>query len=355
MSKEDLKQVFMLTKTGNDPLKPIAELIAGRLSALVQGDGRFVYHWPVDSRTDLEGRYNILRHAGSTWMLSAARHLADPEASHAVSRANGYLTSHHVQESPDGLCVVENNESKLGGDALAVLALLEPHTEIACIGNETLDGLVQNMIVGLRQHGWSIHKREASTWKPIPFQSDYYVGEALFACTEYARRNASARITPELISAFRRYADLSYGVEQQSHWMLYALESLNKVLPVPWVHDYAQDIAANIVARTDYRDRGMSTPVACRTEGLLCFLRLHCSGARLDRRLVTAAMEAVRHNVSWLLQFVSNDGMVWRDGNRAVSRIDYLQHTLATMLDCFAIIEKVVERSQDDITSHDLC
>ena len=334
----------MLTNTDHDPLGPIAALIVGRLSTLVEDNGRFIYRFPIACRNERKVSYNILRHAGSTWILSKGRYLADPEALHAVSRANRYLISHHVQESPTGLCVVENNESKLGGNALAVLALLESPPVTEDVKNHIIESLIQNMIIGLRQDGWSIHKRNALTWKPSTFQSNYYVGEALFACIEYSRRNSSAQLISELITAFKKYADVFYGVEQQSHWMLYALESLSKVLPIRWVHDYAQHITANIVAETRYRDRGLSTPVACRTEGLLCFLRLLCRGAQFDRRLVIAAIEAVNCNVLQLLQFVSDDGIVWRDHSRSVSRIDYLQHTLAVMLDCFSTLSRIAQK-----------
>lgn len=99
------------------------------LGRQVQGNGRYHYGWfscfdrPIPT-------YNALRHASSTYALIESWELTRcPEQLAAIERALGYLTTRliHSQPLPDGkmadFLVDEGQEVKLGGNALAILAL----------------------------------------------------------------------------------------------------------------------------------------------------------------------------------------------------------------------------------------
>lgn len=99
------------------------------LASQIHDDGRYDYGWfpcfdkPIPS-------YNALRHASSTYaLLEGWEHTRDAAQFMAIERALNYLTTRliHSQVLPDGkmadFLVDEGGEVKLGGNALAILAL----------------------------------------------------------------------------------------------------------------------------------------------------------------------------------------------------------------------------------------
>src|SRR5262245_35754051 len=160
-----------------DPLR-IATEGAACLAQLVNNQGRFRYRFDPDKPEDPAG-YNILRHCGTIWaMIEISNRLGPlPEVAAAATRATERLIARNILPYRGGpaRCVVGNDNVKLGGGGLAILALLEVaeasrearYLELAC-------GLGEYILLQRRADGDFVHKRRYSTDEPTAFVSDYY-------------------------------------------------------------------------------------------------------------------------------------------------------------------------------------
>ena len=312
------------------------------LARLVDEKGRFLYRFDPD-RPQRTGGYNILRHCGTIWAMCevANRHGPLPQVVAAAERALDWLIARHVREhaATGARCLVGNDNVKLGGNGLAILALLEM---AAATGKQAYVDLAEELasyVLGQRLNDGSfIHKRRYSTDEVLPFQSDYYTGEALFGLLKLHAVTGDKRWLDFAEESEGPLAASSYGVPQSSHWMLYTLEQLHRFRPSALVLNHAAQIAAECVRTSAARATLSSTQIACRTEGMLAFLRLlrrmpagHPDAAnhRQWRRDTEAAV--VRNIVAQLSSFRPSGAFVAGLGNNEV-RIDYIQHNISGFL-----------------------
>jgi hypothetical protein len=319
----------------------VAHTAARRLASLVKPDGSFVYRYDAARLRERSG-YNILRHAGSLWALEeSSRHLTLSTADRdAARRSMIWLIEHRLQRTPDGtLCMVEDGKIKLGGAGLATLAILaslatnlqhppEDRERLA----DAAGGLCGYMLSQITSDGDFIHKRDAATGEIEPFRSDYYTGEALFALIEAQRQwpdQSRLSVARELLNGL---AERDYGVDEQSQWMMYAAETSWMLRPDAALLRYMDRVVDNILDRAFYRDRNFSTPIACRSEGLLCALRTwQRSGTASGPRFARVADE-VSVNLSLQLRDYLPDGAFCRGAGQSTVRIDFIQHNLSAFL-----------------------
>jgi hypothetical protein len=312
------------------------------LARLVDRRGKFLYRYDADNPGPSTG-YNILRHCGTIWAMTEVANRAGPlpDVAEAAQRATEWLIRRHIR--PYGItgtrCVVAGDAVKLGGNGLAILALLEV---AALTGNQTyieLAGDLAGYIVLQRQpDGNFAHKRRFSTDEIQPFHSDYYTGEALFGLLRLTAVTGEQRWLDVTQASEEQLAAQEYGVPQQSHWMLYALEQLHKLRPQRVSRLHAQAIAQDILDKPEYRNHKRSTPIACRTEGLLAFVRLckDLSSDAADRPVFDQAAARSRIAIHENLELQTgyrrpNGSFVHGLGNSEV-RIDYIQHNISSFL-----------------------
>ena len=155
------------------------------LARLVDRRGKFLYRYDADNPGPSTG-YNILRHCGTIWAMTEVANRAGPlpDVAQAAQRAAEWLIERHIR--PYGAtgtrCVVAGDAVKLGGNGLAILALLEV---AALTGNH---GPISNSPGIWRDTSFcsgsptAISPTSAASrrMKSMPFHSDYYTGEALF-------------------------------------------------------------------------------------------------------------------------------------------------------------------------------
>lgn len=317
-----------------DAALAVAESGALHLAALVRPDGRFVYRYTPQGRET--GSYNLLRHCGTVWsMCSVAPHR--PHLDTVVHRAKfalDWLLQSRVRRYKDGLCVIsKGNMAKLGGAGLAVLACA---AVAKAINDPTyLDTAEEfgRFILGRRRpDGDFAHKLVLDTGRVTGFRSDYYTGEALFALAILQKCRPDAAWEAALSDSLSQLSDRDYGVPQQSHWMMYALAEAAPILG-PRVHlDYAARIARHIIEHKGYRQRRMSTPIACRTEALMAFLGfLDMAGAQ-DHLLVSEAFEDVERNLQLQLEWRHPNGGFAKGDHLPQVQIDYVQHNISAFL-----------------------
>jgi hypothetical protein len=312
---------------------------ASYLAQLVDQEGRFKYRFDPVSGEIAEG-YNVLRHCGAVWAMLDAHEFAgsaNKDILAASIRAVTYLLNEFLKFSPDYrfACISEKGSIKLGGNALAILALLSVHRatqdDLLRILAESLG---RYMLKDLKPDGDFVHKRYLASGKISDFKSMYYTGEALLALLDLFAVTGDENWLDAAIRSEDLLLRQDYGVKEQSHWMLYALEHLCRYR---WNDQYAQHagkIAKHILQFPDYRSWERSTPTACRSEGLLAFVRLLDQGRR-EGELRKQCLVAVENNLVEQCRFRRDDGGFVRGGTdhrKNEVRIDYVQHNVSAFL-----------------------
>jgi hypothetical protein len=340
----------------------------------VGADGSFAYSYDAGADT-LADDYNVLRHAGTIWamvelydqtreqpLLAAAARACD----NLVSRTKPALVyGEKPGEAPtpgEGLVVVENDEVKLGGNALAAFALAR---YITLSGEDrhlpVVQGLCRSLLAVQSTSGrFVVQQIQYSTGKRYSMDSIYYPGQAILALLALHKIDHD----PDWLDAARRAADYlitvqrAFSVEklEHDHWLIYALGALHEQVPDPRYVTHTLWLAAEF-ARTQH-DRtgvprsdlagswndGRSAPAATRVEGLLAAVRLLESVHRDDdaRLLLASAERGVQFGLQ--TQIAPEQAMYMPDPRRALGgfrgdltgtevRIDYVQHNVSAMLD----------------------
>jgi hypothetical protein len=318
--------------------KDPAHLSALCLAGLVGEDGQFRYRYDARTGENLSG-YNILRHSGAIWALvDTYRDTGDVRLLNAAQRALRYLLDNSLRfyRSYRNVCICEDNTIKLGGSALAALTMLAMFS----ITRERLlltlsEQLCQFILDQRQEQGELVHKRYFESGKISSFRSMYYTGEALFAMVTLFEQTGERHWLDAAVNIEKPLADEGYGVAEQSHWMLYALEMMTRFSPSPDYSRHAVAIVEHILDHPDYLQWQRSTPIACRSEGLLAFLRQPPTGNQQDDHLRQRCRQQVENNISQQMSFCLDNGAFIRGGNdhrHHEIRIDYLQHNISSLL-----------------------
>ncbi|MDH3745012.1 MAG: hypothetical protein OES47_07930 [Acidobacteriota bacterium] len=334
----------------------------------VAASGRFVYSYLP--KTDREkDEYNILRHAGAVYsMLELYESTEDDGLLAAAELALGFLSDQieacHPRSEPEAevaACVGEKGFVKLGGNALAILAMAK-HAQVT--GSRSNLDLMQRLarwMTGVQAPNgeFTIHKLHLASGEADDFVSQYYPGEALFALVRLNQLDgdprwlnaaeAGARFLIEVRDAKLTDAELSHD-----HWLLYALDALYRSRSKKTFLDHAMRLARVIQEaqnlapkfpdwKGSYYRPPRSTPTATRSEGLCAAYELSLSAGRQD--LAPAILEAVHSGIDFQLQmqFRPESVLHLRAPGRALGgfhrsltdfeiRIDYVQHSLSSLL-----------------------
>ena len=117
----------------------------------------------------------------------------------------------------------------------------------------------------------------------------YYTGEALLALLALYKMTREEQWLDAVRDIESELALEDYGVQEQSHWMLYSLELLSQFEASPLYFQHAEKIVLHILDHPQYLSWERSTPIACRSEGLLAFLRMK-SPETVDKNTITRKM-----------------------------------------------------------------
>ncbi|MCB1037808.1 MAG: glycoside hydrolase family 127 protein, partial [Acidobacteria bacterium] len=329
-----------------------------------RSDGDFDYSYEP-KKDSLNKGYNLLRHAGSAYALAElfqatgdARYL---EASRVAIAA--LLKRSRPPLPKDGadtfLAIVSpGEEAKLGGAALAMLAILQYQS---ASGDDrwqvTAQSLARFLAFQQEESGYFRSKYFYGRPDEKPFDSIYYPGEAILALTRLHRLDGD----PRWLDAARKGADWLIDVRDGSktvaelphdHWLLMGLNEMVELVGDRRYSDHAAKIGQAIVqaqrktwAEPDwigsFYDPPRSTPTATRAEALVAMTRLaERSGAdALPFREALHRMAAFQlrtqlstANSLYLPAPEPGLGGFRRSLTDWEVRIDYVQHNVSALL-----------------------
>ncbi|CUS49589.1 MAG: hypothetical protein HLUCCO02_12325 [Idiomarinaceae bacterium HL-53] len=348
------------------------------LAKAVQGDGRYAYMYRSGPNVDVDD-YNMVRHAGTTWaLLDLLPDFPDRERAFvesAIDRAVDYLLA-QIQPDPlrrdnsQATVVVEDDVAKLGGNGLAVVALVEyyklrPNDDLLNKIRELAYWIVENQS---EEGQLTRHKMNLATGELSEFISDYYPGEAilglmkLFSVDPDPRwKDAAAQCTRWLINV----RDLGKTLDEleHDHWLLYGINEVYHEVPEEQFIEHSRKLVEAML-RTQYDNPRCifepekkkisdwsggwyspprTTPAACRVEGMMAAANLlRKVGAEDEVAEILSACEA---GIKFQLQNQLWDEklMYLADPERARGgfhssfsnwhiRIDYVQHSISAFI-----------------------
>lgn len=237
----------------------VAGLIAAGsayLATQVHDDGRFTYGWHPCFDRELPG-YNCLRHASTLYAMTEAWTVTrDATLMAAIRRALACLTGRFIRRRaaggvPAAFLVEENGEIKLGGGAVAILAICK-YCEVT--GDHALLPLARELAEGvmMMQDAATGRFRHVLVWPDLAvkdaFRIIYYDGEATFALMRLHQLTGDPALLDAVRLAFRHFIAAGYE-NTHDHWLAYAAEALTRVCPEP---EYYRLAVANVATYLDF-------------------------------------------------------------------------------------------------------
>jgi hypothetical protein len=337
----------------------------GYLSRHIGPSGRFDYVYDPRNRTVPRG-YNLLRHAGTTMALYrlVGSRFDDGTAARIASLAWSYLRNFLVPITWDGhvcFCLADRGMAKLGGTALALLALAARQKGATSSQEDVrlVEALGTYLVCQQQSSGRFVSKVDLLARTEIPFESAYYPGQAVLAlCAAY-------RVTQDV--RFLECADRGIRYLAQGHlasaptptgfadhWAMIALAALHDVKPDRWYVEHLRYLVDPLTlpaerGKTNWQGGEFTTQIATRLEGLVAALevelrlneRMHA--LCLLRTILTGLAHCYTRQVGGRGKLtISEDlrahGGFIRSLAQPSIRIDYVQHAL---LASFGVIESL--------------
>lgn len=358
--------VYSITQGGSPQSREVQAAIAGgdylvRHFTYEQGVYDYLYD-PTEDRV-LPG-YNLLRHAGTTYaLLELYRVEGGAKFLKTAERALDWLLAQKDSCPPPHetyACLYENNEAKLGGSGLAILALVESYR---ATGNqerltqaEELAGWLLAIESDAGEFTVHIQARDGALDDHV---SLYYPGEAIFGLVRLGEEtgneaylDAARRAAVWLITV--RDKGVTEGELEHDHWLLYGLNELDRLAPDPLFVDHTAKLVRAIEAaqhRSDvpaewvggFYDPPRGTPTATRVEGLTAAYALFTR--RGDTDMALRAQNAIELGTAFVLRMhlTPERAAAYPVARRALGgftgsfeeaqvRIDYVQHSISALL-----------------------
>lgn len=218
----DLREFDSSTQSLEEKIKLASE----RLSSLENYDGRYIYGLETNTSEYISG-YNILRHAGTTWsQILAYKENPNEQLKENIESAIEYLVDNYIIVYNDKInYVVENDEIKLGGNALTLLMLSEYKQVFNDDKYLELSAKISNGILAMQNEDGSFnHVYNTDFTIKEKIRTVYYDGESIFALMKYYQclnkeeiYNAVTKAIDYLIEQdYTKYADhwIAYGVSE---------------------------------------------------------------------------------------------------------------------------------------------
>ena len=326
--------------------------------------GRFDYIYYAGTN-QISQNYNLIRHAGTVMMLYrlVGTRFDDGVLEQHIDRAWAYLAQSLMFFEVGGVpsaCIVEAGVARLGCTALTLLALAAKLGRFSARDRNAVSLLTQlarYLTSQQKDNGRFVSKSVFVSGSEIPFDSQYYPGEAILALC------AAFRITGDL-TFFKvatvgaqylmgRYdRGVSSAIDVTDHWLMIALDQLHaldrRTMWVQHLRRLSQPLLPNdarsLSGDTDpvlWLDNATTTQIATRAEGLLGALRVEIRlheknrANALGQTILTAISRCLERQIDsgGIPSFSpgATGGIVQSVGQSSI-RIDYVQHVLGACL-----------------------
>ncbi|MFA1821443.1 beta-L-arabinofuranosidase domain-containing protein [Virgibacillus oceani] len=342
----------------------------------VNPKGKFAYIYNPEDST-VPSKYNILRHAGTTYsMLETYELMPDEGLMRAIERAIKYLMTKVENTEINGKkaqVIVEKDAAKLGGNGLAIVALAK-YTQLT--GDEQYIPLMQNMATWMGElqddsGKFAIHKQIFSTGEDSGFVSHYYPGEAILALCRLYQIDKNEKwldLAENEANYLINVRDVNEDLDSiaHDHWLLYALNDLYRERPKEMYLKHSFFICEAIlkIHRLDpnkynqewlgsfgSHEKAPSTPTACRSEGLGAAYRLaqDHNHTKEAEQYKNAMREAIKFQLQMHLKpesvmYYRNKkfclGAVHQGLTNYELRNDYTQHNISSFISYYNILTK---------------
>lgn len=364
LTKKDILEAIELTKDNY-------------FKHVVNKKGKFIYSYlPFENKR--EKRYNILRHAGTIYsMLEVYELMPDEKLLKEAKRAFKFLIRRikpFIINGEEVKVVVERDSMKVGGNALAIVALAK-YTQVT--GDTQYVTLMQELASWLKenqnQNGeFIVHKQQYSTGEHFDFVSHYYPGEAILALVRLYQidKNETWLDVAENAAHYLiniRDKDDTLETIAHDHWLLYGLNELYRERKKQLYLDHSFFISeaimkTQITEETASREELIggyvprsgnepnSTPVACRSEGLSASYKLAKDFGYHE--LAEKMKHAIKEGVKFQLQMQLRPESVMHYANKKLVtgavqgglkslglRIDFTQHNISSFVALYNILK----------------
>lgn len=361
ISKEDIMDAILLTKDHY-------------FKHVVNKKGKFSYSY-LPQENQNEKSYNILRHAGTTYsILETYELIPDKKLLKIAESAMDFLLDKVRNFKIKGSsvsAVIEKDILKLGGNALAIIALAK-YTQIT--KNQKHLPLMQRMATWIRETQdeegrFTVHKKQFSTGEMFDLISHYYPGEAMLSLIRLYQidGNAAWLDTVERSAHYLihiRDKDANIDTIAHDHWLLYALNELYRERPKALYLNHALFISQAIIKsqNTDHDEishgaygqpqpRLESTPTACRSEGLCATYHLTKDfGLETEyTKIKTTIQNGIRFQLQTQLRaesvmYYENKNLCLGAFQRGLTqydlRIDFTQHNISSLIAYYRILSE---------------
>ncbi|MDH0125994.1 Mur ligase family protein [Brucella intermedia] len=224
--------------TSND-VEHLVQTSSTYLARQVGNSGAFIYGYHPCFDREIAA-YNALRHASSTYALIEAWEITrKPALRQAIDRALHYLTSTLIRTvtlesgATAAFLVEQNGEIKLGGNAVAVLALTK-YSQVT--GDSCYHVLLEQLAMGI------LHMQNAETGAFVhvlsypglavkaDFRIIYYEGEAAFGLMRLYELTGDERWVNAVERAFEHFLRAEHW-KWHDHWLAYCVNELTRYRP----------------------------------------------------------------------------------------------------------------------------
>jgi hypothetical protein len=297
------------------------------LEKMIKPSGRFVYGYK-NPNTDKEiSGYNILRHAGCIWALMVVYDIVSKkEYKDKAKLAIDYMIESFMQDYKGTKMVVEDGYAKLGGNGLALLAILK--------WNKGKSKKYNNICIDLSRYitrhcldyngQYLYHKRDVKYDVDKGFISEFYPGEATLALCE-TQKQLNVDYGDEIRKAIQYNYNLRESLHHiRDHWMMQAIESFNP----DSFRDYADKITKKELLKWPKRKPG---PTACRSEAVISHLYTKPTKG-IRKKIEKFLKESLEFQASMQLKKGRHKGgFLWSIDDKTL-RNDVTQHNICSFL-----------------------
>lgn len=340
---------------------------ASYLQRTLRKTGKFTYIYDPKS-DEAPKKYNILRHAGTAYsMLEVYEKTQDKNLLAAAKNALDFLMKKSEKFSDSSRCIVEKGFVKLGGSALAAIAISK-YIDVTKDKTRLPELIELGEYIYQLQHetGEFIpHKQSFPEGEDTGFVSGYYPGEALLGLLRIHRHDPDNKWIQTASNGAKwliqvRDVNITDKELNHDHWLLYALNELYRHDPDPCFLAHAKRIT-NVILNAQhkqadfpdwiggYYDPPRSTPTATRTEGLLSAYHLFVHTG--DHELAEKSLEAIKLGIKFQLNtFNFPESVMYFPNPRKAQggfkgsltnpeiRIDYVQHNISSLLGLYDLL-----------------